>query len=52
VHPLAPIVGLTAYEDIALHGAMVSAGAAEVLVKGALIRTIVNAIADAGSVRG
>ena len=46
------VVGLTAYEDEALHEAMERAGAAAVLVKGASIRTIVNAIADAGSVRG
>jgi DNA-binding NarL/FixJ family response regulator len=46
------VVGLTAYEDEALHEAMERAGATAVLVKGASIRTIVNAIADAGSVRG
>jgi hypothetical protein len=31
---------------------MENAGAASVLVKGASIKTIVNAIAEAGSVRG
>jgi len=46
------VVGLTAYEDEALHKAMKGAGAAEVLVKGASIKTIVSAIAEAGSVRG
>lgn len=46
------VVGLTAYEDEALHDAMSQAGAAQVLVKGASIKTIVNAIGDAGSVRG
>ena len=47
------VVGLTAYEDEALHQAMQRAGAAAVLIKGASsIRTIVTAIADAASVRG
>jgi DNA-binding NarL/FixJ family response regulator len=46
------VVGLTAYEDEALHEAMERAGATAVLVKGASIRTVVNAIADAGAVRG
>jgi len=45
-------LGLTAYEDEALHVAMSQAGAAQVLVKGASIKTIVNAIGEAGSVRG
>lgn len=46
------VVGLTAYDDNALHHAMEGAGAATVLVKGASIKTIVNAIAEAGSVPG
>ncbi|HZD75344.1 MAG TPA: response regulator transcription factor [Actinomycetota bacterium] len=46
------VVGLTAYEDVALHDAMETAGAAKVLVKGASIKQIVNAIGEAGSVRG
>lgn len=46
------VVGLTAYEDEALHGAMTQAGAHEVLVKGASIKTIVNAIGGAASVPG
>ncbi len=44
------VVGLTAYEDEALHDAMGRAGAASVLVKGASIRQIVGAIAGAASV--
>lgn len=39
------VVGLTAYDDEALHHAMERAGAASVLVKGASIRQIVGAIA-------
>jgi DNA-binding NarL/FixJ family response regulator len=45
------VVGLTAYDDDALHQEMSRAGAHSVLVKGASIKTIVNAIGDAGSVR-
>jgi CheY-like chemotaxis protein len=41
------VVGLTAYDDEALHDAMARAGATSVLVKGASIRQIVGAIAGA-----
>ena len=44
------VVGLTAYDDQALREAMERAGASDVLVKGASIRQIVDAIAAAGSV--
>jgi DNA-binding NarL/FixJ family response regulator len=44
------VVGLTAYDDEALHHAMALAGAASVLVKGASIRQIVGAIAGAAAV--
>jgi DNA-binding NarL/FixJ family response regulator len=44
------VVGLTAYDDEALREAMERAGATAVLVKGASIRQIVDAIAAAGSV--
>jgi DNA-binding NarL/FixJ family response regulator len=44
------VVGLTAYDDQPLREAMERAGASEVLVKGASIRQIVDAIAAAGSV--
>jgi DNA-binding NarL/FixJ family response regulator len=44
------VVGLTAYDDEALREAMERAGASDVLVKGASIRQIVDAIAAAGSV--
>jgi two-component system nitrate/nitrite response regulator NarL len=44
------VVGLTAYDDEALREAMERAGATTVLVKGASIRQIVDAIAAAGSV--
>ena len=43
------VVGLTAYDDEALHDAMERAGATSVLVKGASIRQIVGAIAGAES---
>lgn len=44
------VVGLTAYDEQALRDAMERAGASDVLVKGAPIRQIVDAIAAAGSV--
>ena len=44
------VIGLTAYDDEALHEAMERSGAAAVLVKGASIKQIVSAISDAVSV--
>lgn len=48
--PAVRVVGLTAYDDEALHHAMEHAGAASVLVKGASIKQIVGAIAGAVAV--
>jgi DNA-binding NarL/FixJ family response regulator len=43
------VIGLTAYDDEALHQAMERAGAASVLVKGVSIKQIVGAIAGAAA---
>jgi DNA-binding NarL/FixJ family response regulator len=48
--PAVRVVGLTAYDDEALHDAMQRAGATSVLVKGASIRQIVGAISGAMAV--
>ncbi|HZD03118.1 MAG TPA: response regulator transcription factor [Actinomycetes bacterium] len=48
--PAVRVIGLTAYDDEALHHAMERAGAASVLVKGTSIKQIVGAIAGAVAV--
>jgi DNA-binding NarL/FixJ family response regulator len=48
-YPAARVVGLTAHDDIALHEAMLRAGAVAVLVKGASVDQIVTTILRAAA---